>query len=125
MKGSNLLPQVSHTFASPYCQKIDVEFNEITWQWLAPVKFTDNQHRYVVQLMTYVIGTWATPNNSKKTLPFNKDEILIAWETPNGEKLWQIPGEQYKKLTTWLKARAIRLDEESREQIPALEYNVE
>ena len=72
MKGSNLLPQVPHTFASPYCQKNDVEFNEITWQWLAPVKFTDNQLRYVVQLMTNVIGTWATPNNSKKSTAFQQ-----------------------------------------------------
>ena len=62
---------------------------------------------------------------ARKALPFNKDEILIAWEAVNGEKLWQIPGEQYKKLTLWLKARAVRLEEESREQIPALEYNVE
>ena len=123
--GTSAAPLYSDPLHLLVVKKVEAESNEITWQWLAPKKFTNIEHRHVGDRLARGVGTWYGPAESTKALPFNKDEILIAWETPNGEKLWQIPAPQYKKLTLWLKARAVRLEEESREQILALEYNVE
>ena len=64
-------------------KKVEVESNEISWQWLAPKRFTIIEHRYVGQSrMACATGAWHAPAESTKALPFNKDEILALHGKP-------------------------------------------
>jgi len=86
----------------------------ITWLFLAPSRYKDGKNGSLIgKTMANKPGFFHERNKTTMELPFDPDEIIIAWDLDPGEAPTRIPTAQYRDALVMLEAmdRARRLEE--------------